>query len=152
MDNMAQQKETTANEQNDFHQSAPNDSAKQRTSKNISDHLANERTFLAWVRTGIAVLAFGFVIERFGLLLRELGLKFGSSASSGNSVHYSKWLGITVAVLGIILLIVALFNFLHVQHTIDENRYRPGIFFAIVLTAIATLIGVLLAIYLLLST
>jgi putative membrane protein len=29
-----------------------------------SDHAANERTFLAWVRTGIAVIAFGFVIEK----------------------------------------------------------------------------------------
>jgi putative membrane protein len=152
MENMAQQKETPAKEQNDSHQSAPNDAAKQRTSKNVSDHLANERTFLAWVRTGIAVMAFGFVIERFGLLLRELGLKFGSQASSSNTVHYSKWLGITVAVLGIILLIVALLNFLHVQRTIDENRYHPGIFFAIVLTTIATLIGVLLAVYLLLTT
>ncbi|MEQ9123689.1 MAG: DUF202 domain-containing protein, partial [Alphaproteobacteria bacterium] len=27
--------------------------------KNFSDHSANERTFLAWVRTAIAVMAFG---------------------------------------------------------------------------------------------
>ena len=35
-----------------------------------SDHAANERTFLAWVRTAIAMMAFGFVIERFDLFLR----------------------------------------------------------------------------------
>ena len=35
--------------------------------KRYSDHAANERTFLAWVRTSIAVMAFGFVIERFDL-------------------------------------------------------------------------------------
>jgi uncharacterized membrane protein YidH (DUF202 family) len=29
-----------------------------------SDHAANERTFLAWVRTAIAMMAFGFVIGR----------------------------------------------------------------------------------------
>jgi uncharacterized membrane protein YidH (DUF202 family) len=33
--------------------------------RGYSDHAANERTFLAWVRTGIAVIAFGFVIEKF---------------------------------------------------------------------------------------
>jgi uncharacterized membrane protein YidH (DUF202 family) len=33
-------------------------------SKKISDHLANERTFLAWVRTGLATITFGFVVER----------------------------------------------------------------------------------------
>src|SRR5579862_4420377 len=38
----------------------------------FSDHAANERTFLAWVRTGIAVIAFGFVIERFNLFLSML--------------------------------------------------------------------------------
>jgi putative membrane protein len=26
-----------------------------------SDHAANERTFLAWVRTSIAIMAFGFL-------------------------------------------------------------------------------------------
>jgi len=31
--------------------------------KNFSDHAANERTFLAWVRTAIAVMAFGFLVE-----------------------------------------------------------------------------------------
>lgn len=34
-----------------------------------SDHAANERTYLAWVRTGIAVIAFGFVIEKFNFFL-----------------------------------------------------------------------------------
>ena len=32
--------------------------------RGYTDHAANERTFLAWVRTGIAVIAFGFVIEQ----------------------------------------------------------------------------------------
>ena len=33
-------------------------------SKKVSDHLANERTFLAWIRTGLATITFGFVIEQ----------------------------------------------------------------------------------------
>src|SRR5580658_4813832 len=37
--------------------------------KNFSDHAANERTFLAWVRTAIAVMAFGFIVEKFDLFL-----------------------------------------------------------------------------------
>ena len=37
--------------------------------RGYSDHAANERTFLAWVRTGIAVVAFGFVIEKFNLFI-----------------------------------------------------------------------------------
>ena len=34
-----------------------------------SDHAANERTFLAWVRTAIAEIASGFVIEKFNHLI-----------------------------------------------------------------------------------
>ena len=35
-----------------------------------SDHAANERTFLAWVRTAIAIMAFGFVVTKFDLFLK----------------------------------------------------------------------------------
>ena len=35
-----------------------------------SDHTANERTFLAWVRTAIAIMAFGFLVQKFDLFLR----------------------------------------------------------------------------------
>ena len=37
------------------------------------EYLANERTFLAWIRTSVSLISLGFVIERFGLFLRELG-------------------------------------------------------------------------------
>ena len=40
--------------------------------RNYSDHSANERTFLSWVRTGIAVIAFGFVVEKFNLFMLTL--------------------------------------------------------------------------------
>jgi uncharacterized membrane protein YidH (DUF202 family) len=39
--------------------------------KNVGNrrvHMANERTFLAWIRTSIGVMAFGFVVEKFALL------------------------------------------------------------------------------------
>lgn len=52
---------------------------------NYSDHSANERTFLAWVRTGIAVIAFGFVIERFNLFLLTI-----AAAGLGNEMHRSQ--------------------------------------------------------------
>jgi putative membrane protein len=38
--------------------------------RNFSDHAANERTFLAWVRTAIAVMAFGFLVAKFDLFLK----------------------------------------------------------------------------------
>jgi hypothetical protein len=35
-----------------------------------SDHAANERTHLAWVRTAIAIMALGFLVQKFDLFLR----------------------------------------------------------------------------------
>ncbi len=95
-------------------------------------------------------MAFGFVIERFGLLIRGLGLRIG--LSSNTSIHNSKWLGVFVTILGIIMLVVALFNFLRVRRTIDEERYQPALLFPVVLTSMASLIGLLLAVYLIFTT
>lgn len=34
----------------------------------MREHLANERTLLAWVRTGVGLISVGFVVERVGAL------------------------------------------------------------------------------------
>src|ERR1700674_3148714 len=94
------------------------------TSKKVTDHLANQRTFLAWIRTGLATITFGFVVERFGLLLRELGLKNTSSAST-SAIHYSAIIGVSLVILGVIMMIVALFSFLRIRRSIDEEKFHP---------------------------
>jgi putative membrane protein len=118
------------------------------SSKRVTDHLANERTFLAWLRTGLATITFGFVVERFGLLLRELGLKSNSSIIPA---HYSSIFGVTLTLLGVVMMVVALFNFLHNRRSIDKEDFRPHVGFAVALTIVASLIGVLLAVYLVLT-
>src|SRR5580700_6934667 len=50
--------------------------------RGYSDHAANERTFLAWVRTGPAVIAFGFVIEKFNLFVLAI-----ASSTSAEAAH-----------------------------------------------------------------
>ena len=55
------------------------------------DHLANERTFLAWLRTGVAIIVFGFAIGRFSIALREfMKLSGRTTATPG----LTTWLGI----------------------------------------------------------
>lgn len=116
------------------------------TSKRVTDHLANERTFLAWIRTGLATITFGFVVERFGLLLRELGLK--GNPTPIVSIHYSSIIGVALTLLGVMLIIVALINFLHVRRAIEREEFHPPAGFAVVLTILASLIGIVLAAYL----
>ena len=118
------------------------------TSKKVTDHLANERTFLAWMRTGLATITFGFVVERFGLFLHELGFK-------GNTTiipyHLSSFFGVSLTVLGVIMMMVALLQFLQNRLSIDAERFHPSASFPIILAILASLVGVLLAIYLFLT-
>jgi putative membrane protein len=46
---------------------------------------------------------------------------------------------------------VALINFLQIRRVIDKEQFHPPAGFAIVLTILASLIGALLAVYLLLT-
>jgi hypothetical protein len=54
--------------------------------KNFSDHAANERTFLAWLRTGLAVAAFGFVIEKFNLFIAMIAESTPSSTAAAGAL------------------------------------------------------------------
>ena len=40
----------------------------------ISDHLANERTFLAWIRTSVGLMGFGFVVVKFSIFLKQISI------------------------------------------------------------------------------
>ena len=59
--------------------------------RGYSDHAANERTFLAWVRTGIAVIAFGFVIEKFNLFV--LTIASSTSAEVAHRLQFERLSG-----------------------------------------------------------
>ena len=128
---------------------APESVSRYLISKKVTDHLANERTFLAWIRTGLAIIGFGFIVERFGLLLREIGQKITNTPIPG---HYSSLVGIVLILLGIIVMVVALLNFLQARQAIDKEHFHPHRGFAIFLTIITCLIGAILAVYLYFAT
>ena len=66
--------------------------------RSYSDHAANERTFLAWVRTGVAVIAFGFVIEKFNLFIITVASATSLGAARGVGVaksYRARWAAMT---------------------------------------------------------
>lgn len=89
------------------------------------------------------------MIERFGLLLRELGLR--AQAALFFPQPFSAFVGVSLTVLGVVVIIVALLNFLHIRRAIEAETFHPPIRFAILLTVLTSLIGLVLAVYLLLT-
>ncbi|MCA1599950.1 MAG: DUF202 domain-containing protein, partial [Chloroflexi bacterium] len=110
----------------------------------MRDHLANVRTFLAWVRTAITIMAFGFVVARFGLLLRELP---GASSHVG-SVHFSSFIGVALVGMGAMFLILAIVNFLAVRRQIEQQKVVLSVGIPIFLAGMLTFMAVALALYL----
>lgn len=93
----------------------------------ISEHLANERTILAWIRTAIAVITLGVAINRFSLFLIEFShVVPGARTGHRMSNVRAEELGIGLVILGIILMIGATWHYLHVARSIDEGSFRPS--------------------------
>ncbi len=112
-----------------------------------SDHAANERTFLAWVRTGIAVIALGFVVEKFDLFMTTLaGVRLSDAAVlsrlqslSGPLGYYD---GIALIVFGIALVILAAVRFLRLERMIadEETHSMDSVRFELIVSAALLLI------------
>ncbi len=56
--------------------------------------------------------------------------------------------GIGLTLLGVVMIVVALLNFLHIRAAIDTETFHPPARFVVVLSILASLIGLLLAVYL----
>jgi len=133
----------------------------QLSREQVRDHMANERTFLAWIRTSIAIMAFGFVVEKFSLFLKQIMIYFSSATkeipqqintAKTVSLSYSSLLGISLVVLGAIICLLAFIKYKKIEKQINDNDYKPTIVIDVLLTLIIFIIGLLLALYLLNST
>jgi putative membrane protein len=112
------------------------------------EHLANERTFLAWIRTGIALMGLGFIVVKFALFLKEiLFLLNGNSLVSTKG--YSALVGVALVALGVLVCLLAFWQFKRVENQIKSDTYLPSSGLSILLTLSILIGGIFLIIYLL---
>ena len=109
--------------------------------KRYSDHAANERTFLAWVRTAIAVMAFGFVIERFDLFLLAIASQRQSPLNSPGS-SLANAAGLAFIAIGVAMIVISGFRFARTAKGIETENEVPSTGERLDL-ALAMLIGLL---------
>ena len=114
--------------------------------RGYSDHAANERTFLAWLRTSIAVIAFGFVIEKFDLFVLTLmnatsldaPVRLQLERLSGRLAEGS---GRAFIVVGVIFIVVATIRFVRTGQLLDDQAIHspsilPDLIFSVVLASL----------------
>src|SRR6516165_10440716 len=91
-----------------------------------SDHAANERTFLAWVRTAIAIMAFGFLVQKFDLFLRIASESLTARFLPERSHIVGDIAGLLLIVLGGAMMVLAVLRFRKTTLDIDAGEVRPG--------------------------
>ncbi|MFL6476051.1 MAG: YidH family protein [Nitrososphaera sp.] len=109
----------------------------------LQQYLANQRTFLSWVRTSLALIGLGFAIERFGIFLQQFRLmadpNLAGNLPTATTYEYSALVGIGMIVVGTGLIFYALKNYLDNNNTIASGKYMPKN--ALIYTASAAIIG-----------
>ena len=116
-----------------------------------NDHLANERTFLAWVRTSIGIMAFGFVVVKFSLFVKQFSLMLGKEYAV-KSHGLSAVAGITLVAVGAATVIFSWFRYRNIEKQLNEGTYGHSSGLLMALTGFIFLVSVRLIVYLVEST
>jgi putative membrane protein len=114
-------------------------------SNRARDHLANERTFLAWVRTSVAIVVFGFAIGRFAIAMRQL-TEFQGRGS--RTTGFSVWMGMSAILAGVVMVGAGLMRYRKTRAQLDEGKFEPAGFIVDLVTILTVLFGLALAGYL----
>ncbi len=108
-----------------------------------TDTLANERTYLAYIRTAIALIAFGFVVARFSLFVRETATLTHATAPYHGAL--SIVFGGAMAAFGVAVGVAGGYRYAYTERALREGRVSslsPALAYAgsIVLAAVGVLV------------
>ncbi|WP_109124446.1 DUF202 domain-containing protein [Dyella sp. C11] len=117
----------------------------------FSDHSANERTYLAWVRTAISVMAFGFLLERFDIFLLFTSRAASNAANAATMLHTraSQWLGLGLLLVGALMIVGATLRFYRNRRAIEslESTMYGDSWVARAMAVLLVLMAIFLTVY-----
>lgn len=113
-----------------------------------TDHLANERTFLAWIRTSIALIGFGFVIVKFALFVQQISLIMGGKAIPVGKGH-SGTVGVVMVIFGAVIAFLSYLRYRNIEKQLNNSQYFPSPMLSALVTVSIIIASILLVIYLL---
>jgi inner membrane protein YidH len=93
---------------------------------NYTNHAANERTFLAWIRTGLAVAAFGFFLVKLNVLVDAVGSgrlpHLPAEDADAFVAHAARYAGLAMVAIGIAIIARSSFAFERTRRAIDRDE------------------------------
>jgi putative membrane protein len=130
--------------------SANDPKARLHDDKKATEHLANERTFLAWVRTSIAIISLGFVVAKFSVWLGELAARFDPQARGAGS-GASLPVGIAMMAIGAVFVALAARRYHRVTRDIERGNVQADRGLVLFVTAIVILLSLVMIAFMILS-
>jgi putative membrane protein len=101
------------------------------TKPHVSEHLANERTYLAFLRTTVSLVSFGITINRFSLFIAEQRGPARPPDYAG--LVGAENAGILMVIAGAALMVFAAIQFVSTNKDIESDTFVPRTTFAIVI-------------------
>ncbi|MBO9130224.1 DUF202 domain-containing protein [Bacillus sp. 165] len=105
----------------------------------IQQHLANERTYLAWIRTSIAIIGIGFLITNLHYAMRTSLTEAKQLISDG--------IGILSVVTGITIMLGSTLDYLKKRKNINEQTFRSATGIVVLLSVCIMLIVVMIGMF-----
>lgn len=97
---------------------------------NLQLYLANERTFLAWIRACIALIGLGFIISKFNLLLVLLKSSISQnpyltqnplSTTYLQNFRFESLIGLSLILLAVVFIVIALWNYQRIRKSLESG-------------------------------
>ncbi|WP_084555236.1 YidH family protein [[Phormidium ambiguum] IAM M-71] len=96
----------------------------------VREHLANERTYLSWMRGAISLVGFGLITVRLQLF---------QSPVYGSEITWE--LGLILSLVGLITVLLSSLHFFAVRRDIDADFYQPAGRWVILSSMAVTFLG-----------
>ncbi|MFN9548138.1 MAG: YidH family protein [Cyanobacteriota bacterium] len=109
-----------------------------RNPNRIRDHLANERTYLAWMRSGISLLGFGVLIVRIRVLSPPL-------APRPPGLGWK--LGLAFSMVGLLMVGLSSLHYFGVRNDIEDDAYAPPDRWVLLSTLVLLALGAFVVLY-----
>lgn len=103
----------------------------------VRDHLANERTLLAWIRTALTVIGLGFIVDRLAI--------------AGDAAEWQSWAGVALVLVGALVAVAGAVSYMNARRELATGAFRPQVWLHMALVGLVVIGALTVAGFLLLD-